>query len=303
MERQQLERIVREVVQGMLPEITVQGSPIVESAAHSISGTTPAGRNGVNIDIDVPDITTMNLRETLLVKNPKDREAYMDLKKASPARLGVGRAGARQHTTTLLRLRADHAAAMDTVRSDVDESVFESLDIVMVKSTASNKSEYLMNPGAGKVFDPETARLIKEKCKAAPQIQIIVSDGLSSVAVENNIRDVIPSVLQGLKGNGLEVGTSIFVKLGRVGIMDAVCDILHPEVAILFIGERAGLVTNDSLSCYMTYKGYQGMAENGRTVISNIYKNGTPPVEAGAHIADIAKLMILKKASGLDLKL
>jgi ethanolamine ammonia-lyase small subunit len=45
------------------------------------------------------------------------------------------------------------------------------------------------------------------------------------------------------------------------------------------------------------------MPEARRTVVSNIHKGGTPPVEAGAHIAEIIKLMLEKKASGVDLKL
>jgi len=45
------------------------------------------------------------------------------------------------------------------------------------------------------------------------------------------------------------------------------------------------------------------MAESQRTVVSNIYREGTAPVEAGAYIADIAKKMLDTKSSGMDLKL
>ena len=38
-------------------------------------------------------------------------------------------------------------------------------------------------------------------------------------------------------------------------------------------------------------------------MVSNIHKAGTIPAEAGAHIADIIKIMLEKKASGTDLKL
>ena len=283
MNQQQLEQMVRSVLQEM--------------------GGKTAAAGKAEIHLDVPDISQMNLQETLLVENPANREAYMDLKRSNPARLGVGRAGPRPNTTTLLRFRADHAAAMDTVLNDVPEATVKEMGLFPVKSAAPDKAEYLMNPGIGRIFEPETAKLIRDNCKANPQVQVIVSDGLSSISVENNVRDVLPALLQGLKGNGLDVGTNLFVKFGRVGIMDAVCDLLHPEVTILFVGERPGLVTNESLSCYMTYKGHIGIAESARTVVSNIYKDGTPPAEAGAHIADLAKKMIQLKASGLDLKL
>ena len=72
---------------------------------------------------------------------------------------------------------------------------------------------------------------------------------------------------------------------------------------VSLIGERPGLVTAESMSAYMAYKPTVGMPEARRTVVSNIHKGGTPPVEAGAYIADIIKLMLDKKASGLDLKL
>jgi ethanolamine ammonia-lyase small subunit len=307
MNQQQLEQIVRSTVQELLSESALR--PPVSARPHEAVSkpainTDVAAANGSGaIILDIPDISTVNLQETLLVENPANREAYMELKRASPARLGTGRAGPRQNTATLLRFRADHAASMDTVLNDVPDKTIEDLGLFPVKSAAASKAEYLMDPGIGRVFDPETVKLIREKCKHNPKVQIIVSDGLSSASVENNIRDALPSLQQGLKVHGIDVGTNLFVKFGRVGIMDAVSEILNPDVAILFIGERPGLVTNESLSCYMAYKGYPGMAENMRTVVSNIYNDGSSPSESGAHIADIAKKMIEQKASGLDLKL
>lgn len=295
MNQQELKQLVRGVLQEIVSE---QSNEVPGQIGTALKCGGPAG-----INLDVPDISAVSLQDILLVENPVNKEAYMELKKSSPARLGVGRAGPRQNVQTLLRFRADHAAAMDAVLTDVPENTIKELGLFEVKSSAADKAEYLMDPGKGRVFDAETAKLIKENCAAAPQVQIIVSDGLSSTAVENNIRDVLPSLIQGLKGNGLTVGTNIFVKLGRVGIMDAVSEILNPEVTLIFVGERPGLVTNESLSCYMTYKGYPGIAESARTVVSNIYKDGTPPSEAGAHVADLAKKMIQMKASGLDLKL
>ncbi len=289
MNQHELEQMVRSVLHEM-----------INDAAPAKSVSAPAGGG---IVVDAPDISAVVLEDTLLVENPANREAYMELKRANPARLGVGRAGPRQNTATLLRFRADHAASMDTVQNDVPESTINELGLLQVQSAAPDKASFLMDPNIGGAFTPETAALIREKCAANPQVQIIVSDGLSSISVENNIRDIMPALLQGLKGSGLTAGTGLFVRFGRVRIMDAVCDILHPEVTILFIGERPGLVTNESLSCYMTYKGHTGMVENMRTVVSNIYKNGIAPAEAGAHIAGLAKKMTELKGSGMNLKL
>ena len=288
MNQHELEQMIREVIRDM-------GGTGAKAAASS----QPAGE----LNVTAPDIGALNLQETLYVENPINRDAYMDMKKASPARLGVGRAGPRQHYKTMLRFRADHAAAMDAVFNDVSDGTIQELGLFKVKTSAPDKAEYLMNPAAGRVFDPENEKLLRENCKPNPQVQVLVSDGLSSTSVEANIRDILPSLIQGLKGHGLTMGTPVFIQYGRVGAMDAVADILGSQVTILLLGERPGLVTDESLSCYMTYNGRPGMAESARTVVSNIYKNGTPPTEAGAHIADIAKKMLASKASGLDLKL
>ena len=78
---------------------------------------------------------------------------------------------------------------------------------------------------------------------------------------------------------------------------------MEAEVTCVLIGERPGLVTAESMSAYIAYKAVVGMPEARRTVVSNIHRGGTPAVEAGAHIAEIIKLMLDKKASGLELKL
>ena len=43
--------------------------------------------------------------------------------------------------------------------------------------------------------------------------------------------------------------------------------------------------------------------ESQRTVISNIHKNGMPPVEAGAQIVQLIEILMKEKKSGIDLKL
>lgn len=303
------EKDLQNIVKNILAEMSTvtydakEDSAAPQSPVHTSDKAVAKAAPDGELCVEVPDITAIELQKTLFVDNPKDKDEYLDLKSHNPARLGVGRSGPRQKTITLLRMRADHAAAMDSVQNPVEAEIIKELGFFEVKSSAPNKAEYLMDPELGKVFDEETKAEIKANCKQKPQVQIIVSDGLSASSVDRNIKDILPSLEQGLKGNGLSVGTNIFVELGRVGIMDAVSELLEPEVTILFVGERPGMLTNESLSCYMAYKCYPGMPENGRTCVSNIYKDGTPAAEAGAHIADLAKMMIDRKASGLELQL
>ena len=253
-------------------------------------------------DGEVDDISAYSLREEFNIPNPYNKEEYMRIKAKTDARLGVWRAGPRPLTRTTLRVRADNAAAMDAVFNDVHEEYLERNNLKTYPTTCDSKETYLTRPDLGRVFDDETAAKIKAECINDADVQIVVSDGLSSSAVEANIDAVLPAIYNGLKATNLKVGTPFFVKYGRVGAEDSVASILNAKVTVILLGERPGLATSSSLSAYIVYGGYPGIPEANRTVVSNIHKAGTPPVEAGAYIAELCKQIYDKKASGLDLK-
>lgn len=250
----------------------------------------------------IDDITEVDIRKQLLVKNPKDAEAYLDMKAKTPARLGIGRAGTRYKTETVLRFRADHAAAQDAVFSYVDEEFIKENNMFAVETLCKDKDEYLTRPDLGRKFSPETINSIKSKFGTNQKVLILVGDGLSSAAIEANLKDCVPAIKQGLKMYGIDSSEILFVKHCRVGAMNYLGEELGCEVICMLVGERPGLVTAESMSAYIAYKPYIGMAEAKRTVISNIHKGGTTAVEAGAHIAELIKTMLDKKASGIDLK-
>ncbi|AXU27897.1 TPA: ethanolamine ammonia-lyase subunit EutC [Clostridioides difficile] len=256
----------------------------------------------VNNNACIDDITEVDIRKQLLVKNPKDAEAYLDMKAKTPARLGIGRAGTRYKTETVLRFRADHAAAQDAVFSYVDEEFIKENNMFAVETLCKDKDEYLTRPDLGRKFSPETINNIKSKFGTNQKVLILVGDGLSSAAIEANLKDCVPAIKQGLKMYGIDSSEILFVKHCRVGAMDHLGEELGCEVICMLVGERPGLVTAESMSAYIAYKPYIGMAEAKRTVISNIHKGGTTAVEAGAHIAELIKTMLDKKASGIDLK-
>ena len=253
-------------------------------------------------DGEVDDISAYSLREEFNIPNPYNKEEYMRIKAKTDARLGVWRAGPRPLTRTTLRVRADNAAAMDAVFNDVHEEYLERNNLKTYQTKCDSKETYLTRPDLGRIFDDETAAKIKAECINDADVQIVVSDGLSSSAVEANIDAVLPAIFNGLKATGLKVGTPFFVKYGRVGAEDSVASILNAKVTVILLGERPGLATSSSLSAYIVYGGYPGIPEANRTVVSNIHKAGTPPVEAGAYIAELCKQIYDKKASGLDLK-
>lgn len=60
-------------------------------------------------------MTAYDVREQYLVENPVNREAFADLKRNAPCRLGIGKAGARCKTLPMLQFQAAHSAAQDAV--------------------------------------------------------------------------------------------------------------------------------------------------------------------------------------------
>lgn len=247
------------------------------------------------------DITTIDLRKQFLIDNALDKETYLKLKSATPARLGLGRAGTRYKTQSVLRFRADHAAAQDAVFSYVDEELIKEMNFIDLETLCKDKDEYITRPDLGRQFSSEMIDKIKKNIKSNPKIQIVVGDGLSSAAIGANIRDIIPSIKQGLKMFNLDFDNILFVKHCRVPAMDKIGEVTNADVVCLLVGERPGLVTAESMSAYIAYKPTVGMPEARRTVISNIHKGGTPAVEAGAYIAELLKNMLEQKKSGIDL--
>lgn len=252
----------------------------------------------------LPDLAEVNLREQCLVPHPFNREALLSMKQSTPARVGVWRAGPRYKTETLLRFRADHAAAQDAVFNDVPEEFLTKNNLEVVQTECVDKDQFITRPDLGRQFSEESKAAIKRIVgAAAPRVLVYVSDGLSSTAVAANSMDALKTIAQGLERQSITLPKPFFVRFGRVPAMDVVSEVTGAEVVCVLIGERPGLVTAESMSAYITYKGTVGMPEARRTVVSNIHSGGTPAVEAGAYIADIIKMMLEKKVSGIDLKL
>ena len=251
----------------------------------------------------VPDVTQLDLRKLYLVENPAEGEKFQKMKENTPARLGCGKAGPRYKTLTMLRFRADHAAAQDAVFSQVPEDYAEKNGLVPVVTRCRDKDEYLTRPDLGRCFDEENQKKIKAAVPNAPRVQIVVGDGLSSAAILANAMDCMKTIQDGLKIRGIDCGQPIFVKYCRVGAGDAVGDVTGCELVCVLVGERPGLVTDKSMSVYLTYKPHTGVSESSRTVVSNIHAQGTPAVEAGAHVAELIEKILNKKVSGVGLHL
>lgn len=298
MNKQELTAMVAEILSQMGHE------PAVKAADYRPTRPQPEQQPSDFRDGDfVPDITALDLRKLYLVEHPEREAEYRRLKEKTPARLGCGKAGARYKTLTMLRFRADHAAAQDTVFTQVPEDFAKNHGMAEIQTRCRSKDEYLTRPDLGRSFDEENAAKLRAAVPNRPRVQIVIGDGLSSAAIMANAMDCAAAIRDGLKLRGIETDDPVFVRYCRVGAGDAVGDITGCELVCVLVGERPGLVTDKSMSAYLTYQPRTGVLESSRTVVSNIHAQGTPAVEAGAHIAGLIETILRRKVSGVQLHL
>ena len=298
MNKQELSALVEDLLRSM------GHPPTVKASDYKATTPEPQPQPDHHNDGDfAPDVTKLDLRKLYLVEHPRDGEKFRRMKEKTPARLGSGRAGARYKTLTMLRFRADHAAAQDAVWTEIEADFAKEHDLLPTKTKCSDKEEYLTRPDLGRCFDEHNAKAIQGVIDTPPQVQIVVGDGLSGAAITANAMDCLAAIKDGLKLRNIKTGKDIFVKYCRVGAGDAVGDITGCELVCVLVGERPGLVTDKSMSAYLTYKPHTGVSESSRTVVSNIHNGGTPAVEAGAYIAELIETILKKKVSGVGLHL
>jgi len=233
------------------------------------------------------------------VEKPNNPEALERAMNRTPARIGIGRAGTRMKTGSYLQFRIDQAAAHDAVMKTISPTLLETLQLPALHTKATDMSDYLMNLDSGRVLSDESVRWLEQNADKGKDVQIIISDGLSTSACEATIPDLLPALLQGLAMRNISVGKPVFIHRGRVWVQDQVASIVNCKVVISLIGERPGLATAESLSAYMIYKPDANTVESDRTVISNIHRGGTLPIEAGAYLAELLEDILKYQASGV----
>jgi ethanolamine ammonia-lyase small subunit len=292
MDKQQIDDIVRAVMGKLADGGKVAGT---DMGAPAVAASAVGGES-------LPDLGGDEFKTMIGVRNPHRKEVLEDLRRNTAARIAVGRAGPRPRTLTLLRFLADHSRSKDTVLKEIPSEWVEKTGLFEVHSEITDKDQYLTRPDLGRRLNKEAIDTVLAKCKKNPQVQVVVSDGLSTDAITANFDEILPPLMKGLQSAGLDVGTPFFVRHGRVKLEDQVGELLGAKVVILLIGERPGLGQSESLSCYMVYSPVVAKTvESDRSCISNIHRAGTPPVEAAAVIVDMTKKMLEKKVSGIAL--
>jgi ethanolamine ammonia-lyase small subunit len=238
--------------------------------------------------------------------DPGENLSFDAMRRATPARLGVGRAGPHYTTAAMLSLRADHARAVDAVMTEVSRDWPRRKGLLEVHSQALTREDYLRYPGHGRrLTDADAARVKRLAPRgrgkpARPIVLLCVGDGLSSAAVEKNAAPLLKAITR-LLASRYRLLEPMFIRNARVRIEDHLGEILRPDLVCMIVGERPGLVTAESLSAYVIYRPTLESIEPDRTVISNIHRGGIPISQAARKIVALIDDAIRHRASGAAL--
>jgi len=222
----------------------------------------------------------------------------------TPARLNVGRAGARYKTATLLKFRADHARAVDAVLTEVGAGWPRKSRLIEFHSEAATRDEYLHHPELGRRLRRDEIAKLKtlnvKRNDARPSVLIFIGDGLSSSAVEANAPLLLRALTKMIETR-YRLLKPIFVRNARVRLEDHLGEILRCDLICMIVGERPGLATAESLSAYVIHRPRLSSLEPDRTVISNIHRGGIPPAQAANLIARLIDDAMRHRATGAKL--
>jgi ethanolamine ammonia-lyase small subunit len=226
----------------------------------------------------------------------------------TPARILVGRAGPSYRTLTQLELRQDHAAAVDAIHAELDltrdlgSNLVQHWGLFEVQTCASSKAEYLLRPDLGRRLGEAARADLRRLCPASADVQVVIGDGLSAAAVTVQVPRLLPLLAQEVQARGWRLSRPFVIRYCRVGVLNAVGEVLDPTVVVLLIGERPGLATAESLSAYLAYRPQSGHTDAQRNLISNIHARGVSVESAARRIVALAATMRQLQTSGVAVK-
>ena len=229
------------------------------------------------------------------------------LRAATPARVGLARAGAATATRETLAFQAAHAGARDAVEAPFDAAAVAAsiaahgLATLRLRSRAEDLASYLARPDRGRrLNDASHAMLVG--VETGFDLVFIVADGLSAKAVAAHAPPLIEATLPALKAAGWRLGPVAVVERGRVAIGDEIGAALGAALVVVLIGERPGLSSPDSLGAYVTWAPRLGRTDAERNCLSNIRPEGLPYAEAARRLVYLCEEARRLKLSGVGLK-
>jgi len=268
------------------------------------------------------------------------KPALPNLQSLTTARLSLGNSAAAIPTHDQLRFQLDHALARDAVHAALDVPLLErglrerGLQPLILRSAARDRKEYLRRPDLGRTLsptsietlqnsvilsgarsaqskDPETAHFAdtdkdlsttEPSNSSHPRIAFILADGLSAVALERHAFPLLDATLRLLDPVPWTLAPVAIATNVRVALADEIGHLLSAQLTVLFIGERPGLSSPDSLGVYLTWAPRPGRSDAERNCISNIRAEGLSYAEAAHRIAHYIAEAQRLQTTGIALK-
>jgi ethanolamine ammonia-lyase small subunit len=235
-------------------------------------------------------------------------DPWQSLRRFSAARIALGRSGISQPTAPQLAFQLAHARARDAVHAELDHaalaealSAASGLSCVSLHSAAANRHIYLQRPDLGRELDaPSRAALVPstDGCDLA----IVLADGLSALAIEQNALPLLRSLLPRLASEQWRIAPLAIVRQGRVAIGDEIAHLLHARAVVVLIGERPGLSSPDSMGLYLTWSPRPGLTDAARNCISNVRPAGLTYDAAAFKLHYLLSESRRRQLSGVALK-
>ena len=231
-----------------------------------------------------------------------------DLRGLTPARVGLGRAGASLPTEALLDFTLDHARARDAVHAAFDSPAIVSglhdlgLEAVEVHSRARNRADYLRRPDLGRMLDPASQHLLASHGGVAGRLAVVIADGLSPTAGNAHAVALIRSLVPRLLADGIDISRAVVAGGARVALGDEIGAVLGAGMMLMLVGERPGLSASDSLGAYVTFAPKPGRTDAERNCVSNIHGAGLGYDEAAFRIAWLIREGLARGVTGVALK-
>lgn len=238
-----------------------------------------------------------------------EADPWAALRRFTPARIALGRSGAAQPTRELLAFALAHAKARDAVHATLDAEAIEAaiadlgFETVRVASAAPDRATYLARPDLGRILS-ETSQTALPGPPAEPaDLAIVVADGLSAVAVEQNVLPLLAALRPWTAAAKWRLAPVAVAMQARVALGDAIAHGLGARAALVLIGERPGLSAPDGLGAYLTFGPRPGATTDAeRNCLSNIRPEGLPPERAAYALAWLVNEALRRRLTGVRLK-
>jgi ethanolamine ammonia-lyase small subunit len=177
------------------------------------------------------------------------------------------------------------------------------------RSAADSREVYLRRPDLGRRLATESAAALDRAGAAhpaAPDLCIVIGDGLSAVAVQSHAVPLLLQLrLQGLGGPGsarVQEAPVVIATQARVALADDIAERLRARLVVMLIGERPGLSAPDSLGVYTTWAPHVGRTDAERNCISNVRAEGLSYPAAAFRLAWLVEQAFERQLTGVELK-